>query len=342
MLLLLEDNDSLGRNESRMAKLVPSKDFCKQHIILHYISVLLGAGTNKNFKSFPIGKVGDDETGRDCIERMKAVGMDISGISIEKFPTLFSVCYQYPDGSGGNITTAESASSKLSVEDIDRFISGFSLDANKEIILAVPEVPLETRMSLLQYGRKRGSFNVVSLLSSEVKEFERKNGFLLADLLSVNIDEASHIAGVENDSLDSHAIIDSCIKKVTASNPEVIILITNGAEGNYTYLKSHLHFTPALKVAIQSTAGAGDSFLAGTITGLCCGLPLINNGKQNQKCFSELPINSAVELGTLLASLSVTSKDTIHLEADADYLQRFARENNIVFSAEFSKIFTGS
>ena len=340
MFLLLEGNDTLGRNESRMAKLLPFKDFCKQHIILHYLSVLLGANISGDFQSFPIGKVGDDETGRDCIKRMQAVGMDVSGISIEvNAPSLFSVCYQYPDGSGGNITTEESASSKVSSADIDNFFKHFNLIGNKEIILAVPEVPLQTRIQLLQHGRKRGSLNVASLLSSEVEQFESWNGFLLADLLSVNIDEARNIAGISDDISDSKTIIDYCIKKVTEINPGIIILITDGSNGNYTYAKNSIQFTPALKVAVKSTAGAGDGFLAGTIAGLCCGLPLNKNKRDN--FFSESPLKTAVELGTLLASLSVTSQDTIHLDANTTLLYSFAQQNNIVFDSEFSKMFSG-
>ena len=98
----LKGNDTLGRNESRMATLLPYKDFCKQHIIMHYIAILLGAKVNGDFQSYPVGKVGNDEIGKSLLSQMKAVGMDIKNVSVsDRLSTLFSVCYQYPDHSGG-------------------------------------------------------------------------------------------------------------------------------------------------------------------------------------------------------------------------------------------------
>src|SRR6476661_6065539 len=107
----MNHDNTLGREESRMATLLPYKDYCKQHIIMHYISVLLGAGSDNTFKSYPIGKVGNDDTGRSLIKMMHGSGMIIDHIKISPdHSTLFSVCFQYPDHSGGNITTSESAS----------------------------------------------------------------------------------------------------------------------------------------------------------------------------------------------------------------------------------------
>src|ERR1044072_7443974 len=89
----MSGNHTIGRNESRMATLLPYKDFCKQHIIMHYVSVLLGAKTDDEFQSFPIGKVGNDDIGKSLLSTMKDVGIDISNVQIsDDSSTLFSVC----------------------------------------------------------------------------------------------------------------------------------------------------------------------------------------------------------------------------------------------------------
>ena len=55
------------------------------------------------------------------IQEMAAVGMDTRYVDmLQDRPTLLSVCFQYPDGSGGNITTSESAASALTHGDVDR------------------------------------------------------------------------------------------------------------------------------------------------------------------------------------------------------------------------------
>lgn len=331
-------NHTLGRNESRNATLLPYKDFCKLHIIMHYIAVLLGAKVNGNFRSYPIGNIGNDDIGKTLKQQMAEVGMYPENIGIaENYSTLFSLCFQYPDHTGGNITTENSASSRVSPANISSFFNDFRLSGINEIILAAPEVPLKARIKLLEYGRQRGSFNTASLLSSEVDEFRRINGFEMVDLLSVNIDEARSIAQLTNESISSNKVIDVCIQKLVNFNPAISILITDGPAGSYCFTKNYLEHIPVPDVPVVATAGAGDTFLGGTLAGLCCGLPL-TKGKSDL-LFSESPLQSAAELGTLLASLSVTSHDTIHPEANTELLYRFAKDNNISFSFDFLKLF---
>ena len=58
--------------------------------------------------------------------------------AVHDAPTLQSVCFQYPDGSGGNITTCDSAAARIGAPDLDR-VAGL-VDA-RTIVLAAPEVP---------------------------------------------------------------------------------------------------------------------------------------------------------------------------------------------------------
>ena len=119
MFFQLVGNNTLGREESRMAKLLPYKDYCKQHIILHYISTLLSSDTNK-FETIAIGKVGNDDAGRTLVLEMEGAGINTSFVKrVDEEATMFSVCYLYPDHAGGNITTAESASSKVKPADVE-------------------------------------------------------------------------------------------------------------------------------------------------------------------------------------------------------------------------------
>ena len=338
ILFSLAGNDTLGRNESRMASLLPSKDFCKQHIIMHYVAVLLGAKPDGDFQSFPIGKVGNDDIGKNLVCMMSDAGMNVSNVDIlNDRSTLFSVCYQYPDHAGGNITTENSASSSVSPEDITSFFNHFPQQGKREIILAAPEVPLAARCKLLEYGNQRRSLNVASLLSGEVAEF-LESGIQWVDVLSINIDEARSIANVSDESATIRKVVDECIERLISINPEMIVLITAGKTGSYSYVTNSIRYTPSLSVPVLSTAGAGDAFLAGVIAGLCCGLPVQKGW--NDETFAATPVSSAVELGTILAALSVTSPDTIHLSADAAMLLQFARDYGVQFGDDFRKLFT--
>jgi sugar/nucleoside kinase (ribokinase family) len=205
------------------------------------------------------------------------------------------------------------------------------------IVLAVPEVPLETRIQLLRRGREGGYLNVASVLSSEVAEFKTCGGLGLTDLLAVNIDEARSMANIQDESSDTEIIINRSIEIIHRSNPDIMLLITDGAKGSYCFLHGKLEYNTIIPAEVISTAGAGDAFLAGTVAGICCGLPL-QKGESNNSIM-ETPLMSAVDLGTLLASLSVTSSDTIHLGVDASFLLNYAQSKGLALSDEFRQMF---
>ncbi len=338
MFFSLSGDHTLGRNESRAATLLPYRDFCKQHIILHYVAVLSGATGSGPFRVFPIGAVGNDDTGKRLLQEMKATGMDIRSIDIDtQRSTLFSVCFQYPDKSGGNITTDNSASSGVSPESIDRFFKTFDLPGKRELILAAPEVPIAARIRLLQHGRKRGSFNVAAVLSAEAESFRRLGGFRLTDLLAVNMDEARAIAQINDETASADTVVAACIQSLLTVNPRIAVLITDGKNGSYCYAADSLEQIPALETPVVSTAGAGDAFLAGTLAGLCCGLPL-KKGVDDAR-LGQTPLSSAVELGTLLAGLSVNSCHTIHPAADATLLYGIMNSHELPSANQFLKLF---
>jgi len=340
MLFKLDGDHTLGRNESRKAILLANRDYCKLHIIFHYIAVLLDANHREDFKLFPIGRVGNDEAGKRLLNEMCSVGMFMESVAVtQDMSTLFSVCFQYPDTTGGNITSSNGASSKVSSDDISAFFQKYKQPEGSGILLAVPEVPVEARIKLLEEGKKRNCYNIASVLVSEIDEFRKRGGFEKTDLLSVNIDEARAIAGIEDAETDSKEIVTQCISVVKKIHPQISIVISDSREGSYAFQNDTLEYIPPLKTTAITTggAGAGDAMLAGIIVGLCCGLPFIK--RISNTYFSETPIFSSVELGTLLASLSVTSPDTIHSNADARMLLNYAERKNIHFSLEFAEMF---
>jgi sugar/nucleoside kinase (ribokinase family) len=303
----LEGNENLGREESRQAKLEPFRDFCKQHIILHYVSVFLA----NRIKILPIGAVGNDEIGQQLIGLMQEVGMKTQGIKIvEDMRTLFSVCFQYPDKSGGNITTNNDAGSRLTEQDIQDFVHR-NIDENKRgIVLAAPEVPIDTRIELLKQGIEINAFNVAAVSAFEMQEFVEKDGFKFVDLVSLNISEANALTNFDG---NSDLIALKAFEKLKQINPKIIVLITDGANGSHAFHQDKKSFTPAIKNEVISTAGAGDAFLSGILTGLVCGLPIFKDDN---------PL-TAIELATALASMKVGSADTINFGIDADSFGKY-------------------
>jgi len=335
----LEGNHTLGRNESRPGRLLPVRDYCKLHIIAHYVAVLLGAGGGR-FRVLPIGKVGDDERAEKLRREMQQAGMDIRYVQTAAGkPTLMGVCFQYPDGAGGNIMTNESAASLLRVEDV-AFAEGEIADAGKACIaLAAPEVPLAARLQLLTIAGKHGALRAASLTSAEVEEAFEIGLFEQVDLLSINEDEAGAIAGPSFDGSSVDELLDELARKLIDRQHEMKITVSFGPRGTYAYEDGSWGFCPAAEVDVAGTAGAGDALLAGLLVGLAWGLELTCAGPTRER-IADAPLESALDLAVLLAAFTVTSPHTIHPETDGPALLKFAGRLGIELSDQISNVLT--
>ena len=308
----LRGNHTLGREESRGGTFLDRRDYCKLHIISHYVQKLMGSG----FQTLPIGSVGDDDAGRVLIGEMRAAGLDISCTAIEPGQqTLNCICLLYPDGSGGNLTVTDSASGGVSPADIRKAIPCFEKHAGRGIALAVPEVPLEARLEVLALGNKYGFLRAASFSSEEMAAVKEQSLLSSVDLLAINLDEASRLAGTKADA-DQQMIAESTVESLASSYPHLRLSITAGGFGSWTFDRGDLNFLPSPTVDVISAAGAGDAHFSGILAGLASGLSLVE----------------AHLIGVLAGAMSVTSPHTIHPGIDRSSLRNFATSNRIQLS----------
>jgi ribokinase len=287
----LNGNHTLGREESRSGRFLDRRDYCKLHIISHYVKTLLGTG----FETIPVGRIGDDEEGKRLFEEMKEAGLDTRYVKrSEGDQTLFSFCLVYPDGSGGNLTTADSACSRVDPDSVVEAEPEFVRFAGRGVALAAPEVPMAARKALLDLGTQYHFFRVTSLTSEESREAMTADILRNTDLLAINLDEAASLAKVSRDTPPLSAV-EAAVKELCGVKADVFISITAGGVGSWSWDGATLAHVPAFPVEVVSTAGAGDAHLSGIIAGLAAGLTL----------------SQAQELGGLVATLSVTSPHTI-------------------------------
>jgi sugar/nucleoside kinase (ribokinase family) len=325
----LEGNHDLGRNESRPGRLLDVRDYCKLHIVAQYPTVLLGAREDHGpFHVVPVGKVGIDEIGLRLRAEMERAGMDVRFVdAVPGRPTLLSVCFQYPDGSGGNVTTVDSAAALVGERDVDMVERWLSPSA---MALAAPEVPLPVRRHLLRRATERGALRVASLTTAEIDE-ARETGFLsLVDLLALNEDEAATLAGAPFPDGDPDLFAKRLASAVPELRPGVRLVVTAGARGAFAFDGTAWAHAPTLPVAVVSTAGAGDALLGGILAGLAAGLPFVPAGHSRANLAGR-PLSSALELGALVAAFKVTSPHTIPPDLSLDALLAFAREHGVTF-----------
>lgn len=302
----LKGNHTLGREESRAGRFLDRRDYCKQHIIEHYIQVLLG----KPFETIALGKVGDDAPGREVLAEMRDAGLTVDRVQVVPGEqTLYSLCFVYPDGAGGNLTVDDSASEQVQAALIRQAEPDFARFAGTGMTLAAPEVPLQARTELLRLGRHYRFFNTASFTSGELRTPQARDMLPLVDFLAINIDEAMALAGVPAEQ-PAEQIVTAAGTALRAIQPAIQFSVTAGKHGSWTCDSRSLSFAPAHRVAIASTAGAGDSFFAGMIVGLAVGLSLPD----------------AQQLATLIAALKVTCLHTINKAIDRDTLRAFAEQ----------------
>jgi sugar/nucleoside kinase (ribokinase family) len=311
----LRGNHTLGREESRGARFLDRRDYCKLHIICHYVQSLLGP----EFPTIPIGQVGNDDVGERLLSEMEDVGLEMRHVKVSpEDQTLFSFCFVYPDGSGGNMTTDDSACAKVDAAFVTQAEAEFGRYAGRGVALAAPEVPMEARQRLLELGTEFGFWRVASFVAEEINPARQMGMLEQIDLLALNADEAAAAAGIspeeEQDSISE--IVEAAVERLRGINPRLLVSTTAGKNGSWSWDGSKLVHVPALAVDVVSTAGAGDAHLAGILAGMAAGLTL----------------PQAQELGTLVAAHSVTSPHTIDKRIDREALRAFAEEREAPIS----------
>lgn len=309
----LSGNHTLGREESRGGRFLDRRDYCKLHIISHYVQRLVGG----DFKTLPVGKVGDDAAGRRLMDEMRAEGLDVSLTAIMPgVQTLDCICLLYPDGSGGNLTVTDSASGRVTPEDIQKAVPWMKKHASRGIALAAPEVPLAARLELLDLGHEHGFLRAASFSSEEMATVRQSSLLSRVDLLAINLDEAASLAQTSAEG-EPAAIVKKIAANLGKKFPHVKLSITAGAIGSWTFDGRELHFIATPKIEVQSAAGAGDAHFSGILAGIAAGLALAN----------------AQWIGILAGAMSVTSAHTIHPDIDRHVLRDFAASLGLTLPA---------
>jgi sugar/nucleoside kinase (ribokinase family) len=325
IMYALAGEHELGRNESRLGELLDARDYCKLHIVEHYIARLMGSDSAPDsFRVWPIGVVGEDAVGRQMLAEMSAAGMDMQFVrSHPTLKTLYSVCFIYPDGSGGNITSSNSAARALSVDDLSAASPYMKAAGARGVALCVPEVPLELRRNFLDLASDCGNYRVCSFALGEIEQAQGMGLISLTDLLALNQEEASALLGGSPGHVLDADLLAERAGRFAAARPQLRMIISAGPQGAYAFECGNSQFCPAPALQTKSTAGAGDALLAGVVCGLAAGIPFIAPDESGRS-FSGRVLRTALELGVLNASFSVTSAHAIHPDAALKNLFAFA------------------
>jgi sugar/nucleoside kinase (ribokinase family) len=321
-LIELEGDETLGRTESRMGRLLDARDYCKLHIVEHYLAVLLGApGGGNSCRVMAVGNVGNDDAGIALMREMANAGIDSGYVRVESnYKTLFSVTFLYPDKSGGNITINNSAASELDQAQLDQCRGELETAGSRAIALCLPEVPLEARSEFLRIATECGSFRIASFATGEMEAVRGLNLLSRVDLLALNREEAASLGHVTVTEHGKSKALEACLQVARTANPDIVLIISAGAEGVDVFAQGAWSHHVAVPTEVVSSAGAGDALLGGVIAGIVQGLPLVHRTREGNGRNSG---ETAIDLGLLVAAFSLTSPHTIHPGFTGQALREF-------------------
>jgi len=161
-------------------------------------------------------------------------------------------------------------------------------------------------------------YRVANFTTGEMHAALSNGSLKMVNLLGINLDEAGVVAEMDVETSPPLDLVMETIKRLRIENPSIHLSITAGKYGSWTWDGNAINHSSAIPVQVVSSAGAGDAHLAGIIVGLISGFHLFQ----------------AQELGSLAASLSVTSPHTIHPGINRTSLYQFAKDKNVALSSQ--------
>jgi len=211
-----------------------------------------------------VGSFGDDSTGHELIAELDANGVDVSQVvTTTAGPTGVALITVVTSGEN-SIVVAAGANAHLEPEASAAIIR--SLAAPGTVVLAQLEIPLPTVTAVASATRDAGGRFVLNLSPSREVPAEL---LALCDPLVVNESEAAAVSGRSVGSVADALSVASDLLAHCVS-----VVITLGGDGVVVATSNGISHSPAQKVEVVDTTGAGDAFVGALVATLAGGSDL--------------------------------------------------------------------
>ena len=236
-----------------------------------------------------IGRVGDDDNGKQLVAGLRRDGIDCGGVAVDAaLPTGVAMIVVEDAGQNAIVIVAGSngALTPAAITEHEAAI------AQADVLVCQLEVPGETVLAAMRKARELG--RIVVLNPAPVTAPLARNWLESADFLIPNEVEASALSGIEVDSPESARRAAQALRQQGARNVIITlgkrgVLVLAEGEGADAASGGGKHYLPAEVEAIDTTA-AGDTFVGG----FCAALA------------AKRSLDEAVRFGQAAAALSVT------------------------------------
>lgn len=252
-----------------------------------------------------IGKSGNDILGKFLIEKAKEEGVNMEYMPLSEDAPSSKVIALIKNNGERCFLHYSGANDYFSFKDIDLS----ALDNCKFLhiggVFHLPRFDGEGTAQLLKYARRKGVITCMDVAWDHSSRWSKviHPCFKHLNYFIPSINEAKHIAGTDN------------VKRIAAylkENGVETVVIKLGEKGSYCSAKDRSFYSSSYSVKAIDTTGAGDSFVAGFLTGL-------NQGAQLEEC---------ITMGTAAAAFVVQKIGATDGMPNLKMLQKFIENNN--------------
>jgi ribokinase len=216
-----------------------------------------------------VAAVGDDDLGRQAVERYRGEGIDVDHIrTIQNAASGVALIFVGPDGEN-MIGVAPGANGHLSPGDIERLPA--QVFRAGDVLLVGLEIPVSTAIRAMQRGQAAGTKVILNPAPAPSLEPDLAVAlFSAADVITPNRLEAAMLSRMAASlPLDLAA----CAGRLLEKGPGSVVM-TLGAEGCLVATADGSQAIASPRVQVADTIGAGDAFNGALAVALGQGRPL--------------------------------------------------------------------
>jgi ribokinase len=244
-----------------------------------------------------LGRVGNDEFGREMRSNLEKVGCDVSGLASIEGATSGIALIFVADTGQNSIIIVPGANDMFSPADVD---GAQEYLKNAALVLLQLENPLPTVLAAARAAHRAGARVILDPAPAQPVPEEL---FALCDVITPNETEAAILADLPPSSLNPEQAV--AIARKLQNRKAKTVIVKLGEQGCMLVEGEQSQLVPAPKVKAVDTTAAGDVFNAGLAVALSEGLDLTAACKFANRAAAL----SVTKLGTQIATPSRAEVD---------------------------------